>query len=250
MEIKFSDVEMKAYKRMLQNAPKYYQAVSANVLNDLAFEMREILQNQISSTMQMRNRGLLRKFTRVEKAKPGPINQQRAIVGTIRDKDFTGWAENEKGGRSERNRQIMLEARGGNKAKQVPTANRIAQMILNPDESYGPTSGQRTLGFLSHLGRRGQWKGLFRLEGLQYKGGIYHLTPGTWQFTSKKTHRTYTMPEFKRVQQEGTPINVRSNAFMQRSNTKLFSTGAMQDRWSKALHTAIDRMVKVHGGEL
>lgn len=242
MEIKFSDVEMKAYKRMLQNAPKYYQAVSANVLNDLAFEMREILQGQIAGSMVMRNRGLLRKFTRVEKAKPGPIKQQRAIVGTIRSKDFTGWAENEKGGASERNRVITLMARGGDKAKVVPKKNRINQPIAHEGGNFGDTAGNRTIGFLSWLNRQ-SYKGLFELNAGGFKGGIYTLKPG-------QPPRMRKAPIFYKVQQPNERMQVRANPVMDRSRTKLFASGTMRQRWDKALHTAISRMIKVHGSEL
>jgi hypothetical protein len=242
LDVKFSDIELKAYKKMLANAPKYYQAVTANVLNDLAFDMREILQGQISGSMVMRNRGLLKKFTRVEKAKPGPVSQQRAVVGTLRSKDFTGWAENEKGGPSERNRVITLMARGGDKAKIVPKKNRINQEIAHDAGNFGSTAGNRTMGFLSWLNRN-SYKGLFQLSAGKFKGGIYTFKPG--QPAKMKGY-----PIFYKVQQPNERMQVRANPVMDHSRSKLFSTGTMQNRWDKALKTAIDRMVKVHGGEL
>jgi hypothetical protein len=245
MEFGADKRDYQAFALMMKNAPKYYRAVMANFLNNMGFKLREIIQADIEHSMTVRNKGVVKRFTRVQKTGAVDIASQRVTVGTLRGERFSGWPEQEKGGPSERNRQIWIGARGGDPGKIVPKSNRLNQRILTADDAgITGTEGNRVIGFLSWLGRN-QSKDLFRLQGQQYKGGIYKLTSGYWNYISKKG-RALNVPKFVKVDQEGVPIKVKKNPIAERSMAKLLQGGDMPKLAEAAMVQAVERMKAKH----
>lgn len=239
---------LQALQRMYSDAPKYMRAVTANYLNNLGFGLRGLQQAQIAKTMTVRNKGLLRKFTRVQKTGAVDIQSQRVLVGSLPGERFTGWKENEEGGPSEQNKRIWLIARGGSVNKIVLPTNRANRLILNADSGYGPTEGNRTFGFLAHLARS-NWQGLFRLPpGGRYKSGIYKIMPGTWSYLSKRTGRSTQMPNFQIIQEEGKHIDVKKNEWNVKASKDLITKHIIDKAWHDAYEQAIKRMIDKHMG--
>ena len=239
-----SDVkDMQAYRLMMANAPKYYRAVMANFLNNMGFKLREIMQKDIESSMTVRNKGVVKRFTRVQKTGAVEIAQQQVIVGSLRGERFTGWSEQEQGKPSERDRQIWLGARGGDPGKTVPKSMRMNQRIMTADDAdiHG-TEGNRTLGFLAWMARQ-NYKGLFILEG-RYKGGIYKIKPG--YLVARKGRQTPDLPNFTKVQQPGEKIKVKKNPIAERSMAKLLAGSDMPKLAEQAMVQAVERMKAKH----
>ena len=233
----------KAAQAMLKNAPKYYRVVMANFLNNTGFAIREAQQKQIAASMTVRNKGLLRKFLMVQKTAAKPIEQQQVTVGSKTTDRFTGWREQELGQEADKNRISMLFSRGDDKTKQVLKQNRASNFVINSDTDYGASEGNRVSGFLAHLGRI-NYPGLFRLEGKQYKGGVYRLKPGTWSF--QKYGRTYTMPKFKKVYQDDAHTKDKKNPWNDRAAVSVLKGAEMARLADKAMEQAWDRFKTHH----
>jgi len=253
MEFGANTKDMQAFSLMMKNAPKYYRAIMANFLNNMGFRLREIMQADIEHSMTVRNKGVVKRFTRVQKTGAVDIAQQRVSVGSLRSERFTGWAEQESGTPSERDRQIWLGARGGDPGKQVPKSNRMNQRIMTVDDAdiHG-TEGNRIIGFLAWIGRHPGLAqagyGLFRLEGMQYKpGGIYKIKPGQWRYNYKgKTNRFAKLPKFQKIQQPGEKIKVKKNPIAERSMQALLAGSDMPKLAEAAMTQAVERMKAKH----
>jgi hypothetical protein len=233
-----------AFALMMKNAPKYYRAVMANFLNNMGFRLREIMQADIEHSMTVRNKGVVKRFTRVQKTGAVDIASQRVTVGSLRSERFTGWAEQEEGKASERDRQIWLGARGGDPGKIVPKSMRMNARILTADDAgISGTEGNRTFGFLAWLGRQ-NYKGLFTLDGPGYKNGIYKLKPG--YMVARKGRRVADVPKFQKVQQPGEKIKIKKNPIAERSMAKLLQGGDMPKLAEAAMVQAVERMKAKH----
>jgi len=239
--------DLDAFARMMKNPGKYVRVMSANVLNNLAFALKGITAMKIKRSMKIRRPAFVDRMIRVVKAKPGPLDSQVALVGSVRAPGFTGWAENEMGTDSERNRTIMLFARGGDPAKVVvPGMRANAPTVTAESVGIGGTEGNRTIGLLAYMGRT-QNKGLFKLEGNQFKGGLYKIIPGQFSKRLGKHNRMYSLPKFKKVQELDKHFHVKRNAWREHSKDALLIGTTMPDEWNKGMRQAIDRMKRVHG---
>ena len=238
----FNTDDMKAWQQALKRTPKALRLASAGVLNNQAFALRSFVMQSLERSMTIRNKGVLRRFTAVQKAKPGPISGQVAHVGSTTDANFTGWRENETGGRSDRAKIILLMARGGNPSKQVAKTDRWTQENVMTADKAGihGSPGNRTIGLIAFLGRNG-YKGVFELAGNQFSGGaLYKIKPG--QFTKRigKGGRLRTIPRFYKVQEKGPHIAVKANPWMQRAQEELLQGASFRDEWMKALRWAME----------
>ena len=241
--LEFNTDDMKTWLKALKKTPQALQAASAGVLNNRAFALRELIMQSLASSMTIRNKGVLRRFTAVQKAKPGPISGQVAHVGSTTDANFTGWRENETGGKSDRAKIILLMARGGNPSKQVAKTDRWTQENVMTADKAGihGTPGQRTIGLIAFLGRNG-YKGVFELAGNQFPGGrLYKIKPGEWTKRLGKYGRMRTTPKFYKVQEKGPHIAVKANPWMQRAQKELLQGQSFRDEWMKALKHAMER---------
>jgi len=100
-------------RRMYKKAPKKMQRVVAGVLNSEAFEMRPIILKTIDKDMIIRSPGFVKRHVIVNKAIPGPINNQQSEAGSIFGDRFTGWEEQQFGDKGKQKSVSSRFARGG-----------------------------------------------------------------------------------------------------------------------------------------
>jgi len=112
--------DLKKLKRFYKNAPKQFRYASANVLNSEAFGSRLNSLAIIKSKMTVRREGFIKRQMNVVKANGRePVRSQRAIMGSLEKRGFSGWVEQETGQRTERARIATLEGRRGDEMKAV-----------------------------------------------------------------------------------------------------------------------------------
>lgn len=124
-DLKKSD--LKIISKMLHNAPKIMQKVTADTLNTLAFQARRDQIKIIQSDNTVRNLKLLGRIMRIEKAKHSmPIRDQVAKIGSVETKRHDGFVAIEQG-KPVKETMFNDEGRvGGNesgKAKKIAKGN-------------------------------------------------------------------------------------------------------------------------------
>lgn len=115
-QFQFNDRDLKKLIKFYKEAPKLFQKVSAEVLSSMAFHDRKMYMRMLGAHMIIRNPALLKKGTRVEKAKQGHrIDAQFAISGSVETPRHDAW-EHIEDGSTTRATQFMSIARGGSDA--------------------------------------------------------------------------------------------------------------------------------------
>jgi len=238
MDFKFDSSDLKAFRELMNNAPFAMQKVTANALNALGAQLKQEIVKTLNQTMTIRNRSFPASQTMVFKASPGrPVEQQNVIVGSRHTDKFSGWAENEEGGPSERNRVIMLFARGGDKSKVVPKSNRISQAIADAESAgISGTEGNRVYGLIAYLARQ-SYSGLVQIGG-RFKNGVYRLQK---PLRTTKGRKQPWMPTIKKVQQPDEHIQVGAKHWMRRSVDNLMGNTNYEKLWENALLEAMRR---------
>jgi hypothetical protein len=238
MDFQITSNDLKAFRELMKNAPFAMQKVTANALNALGASLKTEVVKTLNQTMTIRNRSFPASQTMVFKTSPGrSIESQNVIVGSKHTNKFSGWAENEEGGASERNRVIMLFARGGNKANVVPKSNRISQAIADADsEGISGSEGNRVYGLIALLARQ-SYTGLVRVGG-KFKGGIYRFGK---PLRATRDRKKPWFPKINKVQQPGEHIDVGAKHWMRRSVDNLMGNTNYEKLWENALIEAITR---------
>jgi len=238
MDFQITSNDLKAFRELMKNAPFAMQKVTANALNALGASLKTEVVKTLNQTMTIRNRSFPASQTMVFKTSPGrSVQSQNVIVGSRHTTKFSGWAENEEGGSSERNRVIMLFARGGDKSKVVPKSNRISQAIADADSmGISGTEGNRVYGLIAFLARQ-SYSGLVRVGG-RFKGGIYKLNK---PLRATRDRKKPWFPKIDKVQQPDEHIKVGAKHWMRRSVDNLMGNTNYEKLWEAALIEAITR---------
>lgn len=244
MDFKITSNDLKAFRELMKDAPFTMRKVTANALNALGASLKAEVVKTLNSTMTIRNRSFPASQTMVFKTSPGrSIESQNVIVGSKHTDTFSGWAENEQGGESERNRVIMLFARGGDKSRVVPKSNRVSQAIADADSmGISGTEGNRVYGLIAMLARQ-SYTGLVRIGG-KFKNGLYKLNK---PLRTTKDRKKPWFPKIDKVQQPDERIKVGAKHWMQRSVDNLMGNTNYDKLWENALVEAITR-AKVKAG--
>jgi len=118
-------IGLKNLEKFFKKAPKKFARASAGMINNLAFETRTAALINIASDMNIRSDRFVNSRMKVARAKPLPISQQKAEVGSVRTSRFSGWIEQETGKAPLRTRAFGIAARRG---KQKNTASAKARL--------------------------------------------------------------------------------------------------------------------------
>jgi len=136
--------------------PQELPRSTANVLNGLAFEARKTDIDILKQHLVVRNPRFLKSSIQVQKARPGRIEQQIALVGSVKRERFTGWAEQEHGTPMKRGRITTPKSRGGNRSGIVKQSARLRQgrAFIRPEKFQGRSLQQRFQFMMRVLGSR------------------------------------------------------------------------------------------------
>jgi hypothetical protein len=179
---KVDDRDLRELRDFYRRAPAVFRTVAADLINDFAFGSRNASFEVLREKMVIRNFGFMQRQIRVAKARQNaPIDTQKAEVGSVPTRRFSGWKEQQTGERTARERVVNLLARGGNKKRQV---RRPARLRPGSDfESYRKYPGrgveQRNIVMLQRLDSQ-RWKRPFLVLG---KRG---MRPGLYKFVRRK----------------------------------------------------------------
>lgn len=184
MIIKIDDTQMKIFAKMCKDAPKSFNAVTAEYLNASAFRHRELNIKSLESKMVIRDKRFLLSSLRVEKTRPLPIDKQIAISGSINRPRFSGWKEQETGQTPKRKHAITTSARGGNIRSKVQEKNRLrASNIYTPKQFAGRNLKARFQFMMRMIGSRGGGNFYLNEKIPTAKG---HLSPGLYNISKFK----------------------------------------------------------------
>ena len=132
---------LEALQAILGHAPAQFQAVVAQMLNDLAFRWRPLSVSHLASRFIMRSPRFVLSRMHVDKAKPEALEAMQARVGStyVRGKSgkltFDGFARiagHEIG--ETRARTFTLAARGGEETKITKAGTRLKTDVPVPDD--------------------------------------------------------------------------------------------------------------------
>lgn len=143
--------------KFMNEAPREFTAISAEVLNAHAFGTRKLAIREIFKQMTIRNPGFVRSRIRVVRASMfAPFSLQQSEVGSVETERFSGWAEQETGQKSEMKRSPTLAARRKDKKKRISSLLRMhkGKIFKSPLDAKGGTDAQRAISLLFWMSRR------------------------------------------------------------------------------------------------
>lgn len=171
MEWKVDLHEVDGIRRWYGKQPRLLRVATGNMLNDFAFGTRTAAIQQINRHMTVRNARFVASRIRVTKANRYlPVNNQVAWTGSVAGPRFSGWAEQEKGAKTKRNRFSTLAGRGGSVQKQMRPSVRLKPKneVISPSD-YHPRGGDRNIsGFVQMVLRKKETR-IIRIKGTFYK---------------------------------------------------------------------------------
>jgi hypothetical protein len=196
----------------------------------------------------------------VEKANPGQDPyRQVACVGSVKKKNFSGWAELVDGRKPLRNRIVGLNAREGSIERQASKGNRLMEGVEyeKPSNYTEIPGGARINAMLSILSRNPDYtaagKGRFIITGGNW-------TPGLYTWSNKKTQAAYfsrskkkkiirdnrdtqtkRYPGVRRVQTFGKAPKSQRYNWPQLTTTRLMAWYPADVRWANYFGPIIDR---------
>lgn len=112
-EFQMSNRDLKLLIKLFKRAPLKMGAAGARVLNSMAFELKNINYRVLDKELTIRSPRFVKSRLRVNMARTGPINSIEAEAGSIYGDRFTGWKEQQEGGKPDRERVHTRYARGG-----------------------------------------------------------------------------------------------------------------------------------------
>lgn len=217
--------------KMLNESPKSVKYVTAGVLNSLAFGMRKNDVEEISASMIIRNRRFVESAIQVDKARAGRIENQIAIVGSVKRDRFSGWSEQENGKDVSKSRAATTEARGGNPQSQVKPKARMksGNKFYKPSQFQGKNDRSRFMSMMRILGSRGG--GEFLLSE-SYNGLKRELPKGLYRL---KHGKIKLLQSFKKPQKPN------RNQWQSRAMRKLEQNNDMAKIWAENIERVMAR---------
>lgn len=173
--------DLKLLQKFYARAPKMFHDVTAGILNSYAFGTRQENIRILQSQLNIRKPKFVGNSIRVEKAnKSASIQDQQAVVGSIKRKGFSGWRENEFGEKYERTRVAQLFARGGDEGKVVRSSLRMraSKSFKSPEDFPGRTAEHRVIIMLSKLKKQKHRKPFVIKRHRKFKKGLYKFFRG------------------------------------------------------------------------
>jgi hypothetical protein len=150
MEVK-AKVDDRVLRALMKAFPKEIKKYGQRLVNDMAFEFKAVAPTIIDKHMEVRNKGLVSRAFRVEKAKPaGSPDKIEASAGSIAIEPtashggFSGWAEQEGEPspafmKQRPVRSIGKNARGGSMGGLPQKRARLSGDVIDMDDLFGPT---------------------------------------------------------------------------------------------------------------
>lgn len=156
--------ELVKLRAWYKEQPKLVQKASAMMLNNIGFGMRSAILKEINKTMIVRNPAFVSSRVKVSKTSTStPIGRQLVLVGSVpiaegtpKRGEFSGWAEQELGKTTLRNRVSLLASRAGDiRRKMLPSTRLKPGMKAVTISDYHPRGGDSNYGgFVAMLFRR------------------------------------------------------------------------------------------------
>lgn len=189
---------IKEAERFFRDKAKLMRKVKLGMLNNLAFETRKMMLEEVQKSMTIRSPGFVKGSLRLKKA---TFRDQKTIVGSIKRPRFTGWEEQETGKKPDRKRTQSVAARRGNFKNRVAPRFRLkkgskkairpSDVKLRDDVSFPDIPG-----FLQILNRK-RFRQPFFIP-IAYK----RLQKGIYIFRANKIKRVQNLnPANKRLKQ-------------------------------------------------
>lgn len=193
--------DLKRLERFFKKMPQELPRSTANVLNGLAFEARKTDIDILKQHLIIRNPGFLNKSIQYKKTAPVRIEQQIALVGSVKRERFTGWAEQEHGEVPKRRRAETLASRGGSKRNVIKSKARLhpKNKFFKPDQFRGKTIQQRFYFMMRVLGSRGGQNIFLVSHSIKFKRKL-PLNRGLYSFAHHKIVRLQSFDAAKRIE--------------------------------------------------
>lgn len=169
--------------KTFEQSPTRFEYAVCGMLNSMAYGTRQIaIDKIIPQTMIVRNRSFVRKFLVYKKANQGAsVNSIYSIVFSIRNKNVTGWAEQDIGLEDPRKKKPVLYARKGSKTKRVLDKFKMKKGVKFPHpENYPGTSKHLKNVIMMQILSRESNDQPFVIQGHN------RLTPGFYKFEGKR----------------------------------------------------------------
>lgn len=198
-DFSIDDRDLRKLQGFFKKMPHELPRATANVLNGLAFEARKTDIDILKQNLIIRNPKFLESSIQVQKARPGRIEQQIALVGSIHRSGsaFTGWEEQETG-EAAKQKPASIAARGGSKRGVIkPHARfRPGRKRWRPEQFQGRNLRQRFQFMMRVLGSRGGQQAFYLSSRIPTKAG--GIGPGLFGLAKHRIMKL-RMLETKRI---------------------------------------------------
>lgn len=178
VNFEFNAIDLIRLRKLYKKAPKEFTEASARVLNEFAFQAKDIAPGVISSKMVVRSKGFVKRSFAVEKESlRTPVHRQAAFMGSVKRPRFSGWAEQQRGIKSKKTRTVSSHARaGGNLNKMVMAKARLrkGKKFRTPNKFWGKNKHQKAVSMLQYIFEKKEFNSPFVLYGHRtFQSGLY-----------------------------------------------------------------------------
>lgn len=225
------------FKQILKKAPKTYSRAAASVLNSAAFGTRKLAVKNVKSKMIVRNERFIGGSIRVDKARRGaPISTNRATVGSVERKRFSGWREQEGGPQTKRKHTIKMAARREDVRRPVLRIARLRNTgrFRQPKNFRGRDPISRAYKMIRVLSKSG-FTQPFLIFGLENVGS--RMPPGLYRFKGGK----YPNRRLEILQRFKSPKPTRRDPWLQPAREQYVERVNLRTVWGRALERELRR---------
>lgn len=113
---------IKRVEKGFRDAAKLMKKIEVGTVNNIAFKAREVMLNEVKTSMTIRSPGFVKGSMRVKKA---TFRDKKSVAGSIRRPRFTGWEHQETGKAPGRKRTQSVAARRSNFRNRVAPRFRL-----------------------------------------------------------------------------------------------------------------------------
>jgi hypothetical protein len=208
---KVENKDMPNLLKFMKDYPSSMKYATASVLNSLAFTTKKLNEQEIKSSMTIRNLGFVGSMLKYEKTRAVNIAAQMAKAGSVKKDNFSGWTEQEKGVKPAKKRAATIAARGGSfNKKMMPKSKFMSKNKFHKLSDFRAKTPKESFMFMLRvLGSRGGGEFLIN-EPVPTKRGT--LARGLYTLQKHRIKKLQKMDDIK-------PI--RHNTWMQRSIAEL-----------------------------
>ena len=202
-------------QRFFKQSPAQFKAAARSVLNSFAFGTKEETFTELNRKLKIRSPGFVRSSIRVTMAKGSNISSMFSETYTLKRRNFSGWAEQERGQRTSLNRTISKFARGGSWQGKVRSRFRLkpSNEFFDPERFSGRSYEHRVMKMLGAMRTGRSIRKRPYIIRHRLKGGLSTMKRGTYGWQGKQTQRLQNFE--KRTQPKKIQImkNARLNYF-------------------------------------